>query len=222
MPNLIMGREYRSKQIEAIHEKYRDKRNHVVGFKESHTFTNEQIQLLDQLRNEEEKELGAVFADATRRVLTSETTQPALDDAWKLYLGMPQSHDTFGISDYKPSQGKEDIYYFKLNNFWQSLTKDFGSLKNVVDALNSNGGAAVFEGTFTLPNDLDDPKRESDVMDHYKITLGHDEKGSYIAYFDEWDIASAFSQNIIAKGVGKPMQIYDRKYYNPLTFEPIE
>ncbi len=46
----------------------------------------------------------------------------ASEDAWALYLGMPQENNTFTISENKPNDSKfKDRYYFELNNFKEGL-----------------------------------------------------------------------------------------------------
>ena len=38
------------------------------------------------------------------------------EDSWAMYLGLPQKHNTFQISDYQPSNSKnKDQYYYKFN-----------------------------------------------------------------------------------------------------------
>src|SRR5207253_1198579 len=55
-------------------------------------------------------------SDDSERMASGNDT-PQRQDAWALYLGMPQEHGTFGISDYKPSRGHDDKYYYKINGF---------------------------------------------------------------------------------------------------------
>lgn len=52
------------------------------------------------------------------------------EDAWRLYLGLPERFNTFGISDYKPNNSKEDIYYYKVNNFPRVLARLFEQYRN--------------------------------------------------------------------------------------------
>ena len=47
----------------------------------------------------------------------------ARQDAWSLYLGMPQKHGTFEISNAQPIGSKDDIYYYKLPKFEQKIKK---------------------------------------------------------------------------------------------------
>lgn len=151
----------------------------------------------------------------------------ARDDAWRFYLGLGQKHNTFGISDYTPStsSGKQKVYY-KLNQ----LTNDIYSSTNSKNVL---GAGPVF----TDPNndgwDLSFPQMVErlekakgqklhtrddgvGVMGNYTLQLGKDKQGSYMSYYDLWDLAVPGSQK-----AGSPYEIYDRIYYDPKTRMPI-
>lgn len=67
-------------------------------------------------------------------------------------------------------------------------------------------------------------------LGEYKLDLGEDEKGKYVSYYDSWDInpfkgVTSYSNKITSLlgldkigdmtfGIGKPVEIYDRIYYN--------
>lgn len=63
------------------------------------------------------------------------------------------------------------------------------------------------------------------VMGRYVVSKGVDEKGSYISYYDKWDLhpGGVFGEKEASEyaGVGKPFEIYGRIYYDPKTGEPI-
>lgn len=63
------------------------------------------------------------------------------------------------------------------------------------------------------------------VMGRYVVSKGVDEKGSYISYYDKWDLhpGGVFGKKEASEyaGVGKPFEIYGRIYYDPKTGEPI-
>lgn len=146
----------------------------------------------------------------------------ATEDAWRLYLGIPQKSGTFDISDYAPTKGTGDApYYFRIKEFFPRLLADWGmpdpdkkpadSVKGIVRVVSAS------------------PDRKfvayDDTMANYTLTLGRDARGHYIAYYDKWDLAPSVledSQVPIDKLVGKPLEIYDRLYYDPVTFEPIK
>jgi hypothetical protein len=165
---------------------------------------------------------------------------PNREDAWRLYLGMPQKHDTFGISQYKPQHAKEDIYYYKINGFFKkwaasdgesNLSQTFGTgdkenkedsgmtdqqKKDITKLIKYVVEMEIGDGRDKIVADDD----IAGIMGDFKVSKGHDENGDYISYYDLWDLDVGSEKN---EGLlGKPFEIYDRIYYNPKTFEPIE
>jgi len=140
---------------------------------------------------------------------------PTREDAWRIYLGIPQKNNTFEISEYKPEKTYE--YCYKLTGFWKGLLFDRQSngaknnckkaMSGLVKEIKESGGKCLSCDTV------------KSVMGGYSLLLSKDEKGSYIAYDDVWDL-DVFPEN--NKGFfGKPFHIYDRLYYNPETYEPL-
>src|SRR3989344_178657 len=233
VPNLMLGRQYRA-------EKY------------------EEAQKASEMSHSEEERLKKLFQEYSRRSYENAwgsdydlnpppnpEHQKALEDAWRLYLGMPQQHGSFDVSDFKPSKDKEDKYYYKINRFWDSffaqsfgvsddvidwkvlasftpeqrteyirLQKPESGLKGKVELIQKFGknGEMIFQGTQIAEDG-------GDVMFPYKVSLGKDTKGSYISYYDKWDLASFLATNPLTRGIGRPFEIYDRLYYDPITFE---
>lgn len=158
-----------------------------------------------------------------------EAWDPKREDAWHLYLGLPQKRGTFEISDYRPAHGKEDKYYYKIANFWEDyfasravfepnasyddathqIVRRKGSpsecIKEIVDIIKK-------VGRYPAQDDV------SLIMGGYKIDVGEDELGSYISYYDLWDLDIPLEKEGL---VGKPFEIYDRMYYDPKTLEPL-
>jgi len=132
------------------------------------------------------------------------------EDAWRMYLGFPQKAETFEISDYRPNDTSVE-YCYKLKNFFNDFfsKKSFkGVVSRLSDTKTENG-----ESSFV------DQDSTHFVMGGYSWHLGQDEKGSYVAYHDVWDLNVPIEKE---KGFfGKPFTIYDRLYYDPETFEPI-
>jgi hypothetical protein len=83
----------------------------------------------------------------------------------------------------------------------------------------------------------------SNIMANFKRSFGKDEKGSYMSYYDRWDIApfqrfigndftvdknfkpmynGRFQSDMNMDVLGKPFEIYDRIYYDPKTGKPLE
>lgn len=139
------------------------------------------------------------------------------EDAWRLYLGLPQKHNTFDISVHQPKKSNQDKYYFKINNFLEPFRK-----------LHNNNDVHVIYDFIKFVEDIK-PERaakgknvgatddEHAIMGTYKLSLGVDDLGYYISYYDRWDL-----DPMGGKVIGKPFEIYDRIYYNPDTFEIIE
>ncbi len=127
------------------------------------------------------------------------------EDAWRMYLGLPQKHDTFGISNFRPTKSKDNKYYYKINKFWQKFKKGFNSDGEAIKFL-----SRVAENSGVRKDD------ETGIMGNYKVSLGQDNKGSFISYYDNWNLEG--SKEGEPGFLGKPFEIYDRIYYNPETY----
>ncbi len=145
-------------------------------------------------------------------------------DAWRLYLGLPQEQQTFGISDFQPTIHTQEKYYFKINNFLDQFQPSFSSAENgesekpiqlllkeiaAVEEINKDRTQEEHKMTF----------RDAgiNIMGAFKLSRGQDEKGHYISYYDKWNLEGSLEGE---DGImGKPFEIYDRIYYNPETFE---
>ena len=136
------------------------------------------------------------------------------EDAWRLYLGLPQKKNTFGISDYQPSISKQTKYYFKFNNPLNEMP-ELSDMKRLVSLI-KNGYVDEFSPT-TKPQPY---TGMGNVMGNFKWSLGKDEKGCYVSYYDLWKLDVPLEKG---KGFfGKPFEIYDRIYYNPETYEIVK
>lgn len=141
-------------------------------------------------------------------IVGREDLGPVYEDTWRVYLGLPQEHNTLGISDYRPSKSKDNVYYYKLNDVEQVLLTGAGyELKNIIKSLAEN-----------------DPKGKylalSRPLGRYTWQLGEDEKGKYVSYYDRWDLDLPGEKG---RGlIGIPYEVYDRFYYDPATFEVIK
>jgi hypothetical protein len=139
-------------------------------------------------------------------------------DAWRIYLGLPQKHETFGISEFRPAKSKEDRYYYKINKFnklFENQIVDETTVQSPVAEMIRYVKESAKPGTDRVIA-LD---RGLGIMGQYTIALGQDEKGQYISYWDRWDLEGSVEGR---DGViGKPFEIYDRVYYDPKTYEII-
>jgi len=135
------------------------------------------------------------------------------EDAWSLYLGIPQKNDTFGVSEYQPDISED--YCYRIKDYWKLF------IETPVEE-----GAQSFSGLIQSAEEAQKKGKKyryydyhTNVMGWFSVELGEDEKGSYVAYSDIWDLA-IFPEN--EKGFfGKPFHIYDRLYYDTETYEPI-
>ena len=192
------------------------------------------------------------------------------EDAWRFYLGLPQEHNTFGISDYRPGNSVENKYYYKINQyvpgFKRFLRREKEAIEYYKDVLRKGeipsyvtdrdlyvqelydgiewlitleklikfideSGNKLIIGGGTLENEFLTISEERDlggeivgtdeiIMVNYKLSRGQDERGSYISYYDIWNLEGSMEGE---EGLfGKPFEIYDRIYYDPETFEIIE
>jgi hypothetical protein len=145
---------------------------------------------------------------------------PGVNDAWRMYLGMPQEHKTFSISPYTPSIKKDgsEPYYYRINNFWPKFfaaeqAPPAQQIKSLVSDIDESDG-----GRLHLDNDM--------IMREYEVMRSQDAKGPYIAVYDRWDLSPVVKRSgnnqvmQMEKVIGRPFEIYDRLYYDPKTFEP--
>lgn len=126
------------------------------------------------------------------------------EDAWRIYLGLPQESNTFGISEYSPSKSNDKNQknsYYKIDSFWKLW-------------LNSIEGKNSEEKLKNLARNIDSHGhfwKDDNVMGTFRMENGYDEKGSYISYHDKWDLNVPLERN--GGFLGKPFEIYDRIYY---------
>lgn len=143
------------------------------------------------------------------------------EDAWRLYLGLPQKHNTFGISDYRPTKGTSgNMYYYKIISYFDKLTHyNPGIIKNMVARLKNPEAPRDYKKFDQWWNIPGIPFDKNDVvMGTYTISHGQDKRGHYISYFDRWDLDIDIERMGL---LGGSFEIYDRLYYDPETFEAI-
>jgi len=153
------------------------------------------------------------------------------EDAWRIYLGLPQQHGTFEISDYKPSHGKEDKYYYKIAGFWESYFANrevFEPYSLVTEShkIHARGTSTgtpsevIKEIVETIKSGKGYPEQDDTtlIMGRFKIDAGEDQQGFYISYYDKWNLNISLEREGF---IGKPFEIYDRLYYDSATFEPL-
>lgn len=171
-------------------------------------------------RNPYSRALLAIFKKENGREEAETSDLPVNQsrmDFLNLYTGKPQLHNTLSPSEYKPSKSKDpDAVYYKLNNGDELADYLLKTIK-----ADSFGGDQFIKSTPGLKQDPynmpikgfvqnPDDKRwidhfSSSNMGTYVKSLGEDEKGKYVSYYDIWDIEP--------KDFGTPFELYDRIYY---------
>jgi len=151
-------------------------------------------------------------------------------DLLNMLLGREQKHNTIKKSEYKPTKAKDsDVEYYKSNVTEEEIKKYLQSDPQV--RWNEKTQQYDHEG----PEWLIENKPYGNVLGHYIIDKGVDEKGHYVSYYDKWDVhpfsdelrseaeISRDLENKIQSAVGlNPAEIYGRVYYDPKTGKPIE
>lgn len=143
----------------------------------------------------------------------SQAPYPGSEDAWRVYLGLPQLHGSLEPSQHRPSRSSDqNATYFRLREFPEKRSALGGTpeLRDLIQ-LASEGGTADINPT----------------LGNYTIGLGEDEKGKYLSYYDRWDLdpqalsgsVVSSAANYVADRVGTPYEVYDRIYYDPETYE---
>ncbi len=150
-------------------------------------------------------------------------------DAWRIYLGLPQLYNTFTFSNFKPQQSYKEVKYFKIRNFLRNILNDEIRLDYRYSFKPKDEAEIIryfYQKIFDERNKDRERKffvhkdEESGVMGDFKISFGEDSRGTYISYYDRWDLKGDPIEGVNGT-FGTPFEIYDRIYFDPKTFEPI-
>jgi hypothetical protein len=140
-------------------------------------------------------------------------------DAWRLYMGHPQKSNTFKTSKYRPLTSKNDdktYYSFAKNDRERSDNFENRILINLLDESLYQGISHKDKSNNEYFTDVD---AIMGVMGTFKISKGKDEHGTYLSYYDKWDLnplgLKTKLTGEISTDIGKPLEIYDRIYYRP-------
>lgn len=146
-----------------------------------------------------------------------ERRRPEREDAWLLYLGLPQVSETLSPSSFRPSRSREDIPYFSFDRtkFLENVSRaHYGQtaaqnepIRSLLEILGEENKTVVGDNYMG-------------VMGHFTLSKGRDSSGPYVSYYDRWDL----DQNPVEgrEGrFGRPFEIYDRIYYDPITLKPV-
>ena len=122
---------------------------------------------------------------------------------------MVNTDDNLKISNYSPTIGNQGNIYYKSPTESDSSWGPFSD-KVLARAFKTRDNKG--KNTFVSPH-------YDGVMGHYTTSFGKDKKGKYISYYDIWDL-NPFEGTPIENGdigerygIGKPVHLYNRKYY---------
>ena len=122
---------------------------------------------------------------------------------------MVNTDDNLKISNYSPTIGNQGNIYYKSPT---ESDMSWGPFSDKVLARAFKTRDNKGKNTFVSPH-------YDDVMGHYTTSFGKDKKGKYISYYDVWDL-NPFEGTPIENGdigerygIGKPVHLYNRKYY---------
>lgn len=139
---------------------------------------------------------------------------PTRDDFWAEYLRIPKEkrHEvkgkaTLSPSMYRPTKGKPNPRTFRIDNL---SDKDKERLIDAAKELNIGDNKQIKSYYIDSP---------FDGLGDFTVGKGHDSKGTYISYYDDWNL-SPFSNKEVGGGgaedesfgIGSPFDVYDRIY----------
>jgi hypothetical protein len=136
---------------------------------------------------------------------------PYSEDGWRIYLGKPQTKNTFSISKYKPTKANDkSINYYSLPDEFKN------DLFNLYEQHGYNLPQRKLLNEKFFPNVFGEESSRARVLGNFTVNKGKDDKGDYISYYDKYDL----NPNLPIVGqvlsldnyVGKPFEIYDRIY----------
>jgi hypothetical protein len=165
-----------------------------------------------------------------------ELTNSLLDQSFVFEEELPQAKHLLNQLGSDIKNNEEQLN--KLIEYAGTLNDAFTSTSNIED-IKQGGESTVLaynEMRKAFPNATDDElqnysrylnnyspktggkilKAIEPVMGDFTSTLGEDDRGKYISYYDNWDIAASrdLEKSIGLKtNFGKPFEIYDRIYY---------
>jgi hypothetical protein len=132
---------------------------------------------------------------------------PYSEDAWRIYLGKPQSENTFNVSNYRPSKSKDvNMNYYSLPEAFKEELFNLYNSKQIKEGVNSE---------FSFENIFGENSSRARVLGNFIVDKGKDERGEYISYYDKYDLSPTLpvvGKIEVSKYIGKPFEIYDRIY----------
>jgi hypothetical protein len=153
----------------------------------------------------------------------SPAARDASEDAWRLYLGLPQTHGQLGVSDYRPSKSTDEGPYYRLTDFVRTQLGDTPAAQQagIARVLRDIAAARANPRGVVPRTDGQEESAPGDynyALGRFKYDAGQDEHGPYLSYYDRYDFDKAPG----AGAVGHPYEVYDRIYYDPKTLRPLD
>lgn len=156
---------------------------------------------------------------------------PVLDEIYAQYLGIPKERRHFNKrlekSKYKPTQGGENVTYYKLPQKTVDGRTILGDDHTYSGTTNTFVDNMVFDATYMNPGE--NKQQLNTELGYYTVGRGRDNKGDYVSYYDKWDI-NPFSGRLqnntvlpssirkmlkdINLDFGVPVNIYDRIHFD--------
>jgi hypothetical protein len=140
------------------------------------------------------------------------------EEAWRKTLGGQAPSDVVVDAEYSPSVSSDkNAKYYKLNDINRKETLD-----NILDLLEEQEAdrAVAGHGQGVELNSWD-----VDPLVYHTVSKGQDDRGNYVSYYDIFDFNNSLANKILEFIGGKPVEFYDRIYYdeyrNPIDMPPI-
>jgi hypothetical protein len=178
--------------------------------------------------------------------LEPDTLNGESDDGLARYLGLPQVNRSLDLSPYSPTRGTRRGGYVRVPRLREALLdapgqeysrvegRDFsvpgnpirrrpsmaagapGAVRMMLDA--TEAGPARISGD-ALYAEGDAKNNSGALLANFTMDRGEDERGPYVSIYDRYDL------NLVPladRVVGRPWEYYDRIYYDPETYEPLD
>ena len=157
----------------------------------------------------------------------------AAEEAFARSLGLNPEERYFTRSDYRPSTSQDpDAQYYRYEEMSPYAILKEAIRQGLLDGVPYESETVLDDGTIMygygtkgpyktsviLPgsdrvNELPPERRGIDPLQRFKVSIGQDEKGPYLSYYDKYDLHGIANQ-ILAE----PMEIYDRFYLDDPRF----
>jgi hypothetical protein len=152
---------------------------------------------------------GKKLSETWNRKMSMPTVDPsnlnASYDALYIHQGLPQKHNSFIKSSYRPTTSKDpnSAYYSLSPELEKEILEDLTTYGNK-DFIKSSEKERKVKGSLVAQG----------ALKNFKYSKGKDEKGDYISYYDINDYDNPLDW------VGNPFEIYGRIYLDPKTGKP--